>query len=188
MPNPPASVSRQPNIPLLLKLLLLLLGVLAIAKYLENTYARIILSNDGSVTPLFFYGSIAVYIAVIAPRLHRRFLKNVDNKDPALVVNALIVMVLMLLTLMPSYLVDKLPYDRDRSQSVDVTVKESRRIQSGGSAPTFHLETTSWRGLASERFRSNFNLFSRYQGGDRLTIKLGRDLFKRIRVVSIEKQ
>ena len=156
-------------------------------KYLEKEYSYITLQQQtGTIFNILFASALIFYITITIPYVKKRSPQLIKNGQSFFVLAATAVL-LTILNFLPLLLIENFPYDRNKAETVEVLVKDKREIRSGGGAPYFILETTSWRGSPSEKFQSSYSRFSEYAKGDILTVTLGRDFFGRIRVTSLKK-
>jgi len=118
---------------------------------------------------------------VIYPFILRPYLKA---KDATTIIISFLVAIL---TFTPAMLLNSLPFNKEKFQSHTIVVKHQYSGRSGASAAKYYLKTTSWRAKSTERFQSDFNIFSHYQKGDRVTIKIGKDTLGHSRVITISK-
>lgn len=154
--------------------------------YLEKEYSSIILQTKNDIPVVFFVVAIIIYLTLTWPKIKKLFADDKNNQT-GFIITALISLLLTLLNFIPLLLINHFPFNKSHFESHEVLLKNKRRIQEGGAAPYSALFTTSWRNLPAETFRSNDYHFKGFNKGDVLTIKLSRDLFKRIRIVAIEK-
>ncbi len=130
--------------------------------------------------------NLSPYIKKLLPGCLDKNSKLIKNKANFIMI-ASISILLAILNFLPLLIVNNFPYNKNDSKTINVSVQKQMKIRSGGSSPYFALFTSSWRNLPTEKFKSKFNCFKKYNRGDSLNVKISRDLFNRVRVNSIEK-
>lgn len=121
-----------------------------------------------------------VLYLVLYPFIAHRYIKEEGGR------RVFIHVLSMVLSFTPAMLLYSFPFDKNSFTRYSVVVKESYQRQSGGSAPRYYLLTSSWRAQKEERFSSDSNLFKNFKPNQRVEVKIGQDIFGRLRTISIE--
>lgn len=169
---------------------MLTVALFALESFWRRSYSLITLytQNENPLAQSSFIFCILFFILVIYPFMKRTYPKALlDKKSKEVVRVGAIGLLLTLLTFLPALMVQSLPFDKKEYKVVRVLVEGNYVGQSGGSAPIYALQTTSWRGFKHEEFRSEFINFKNYKKGDTLDVALAKDIFRRARVVWVDR-
>jgi hypothetical protein len=159
-----------------------LLFLLGLEFQWHKSYQLIRIQHDNP-HPLTHYAYptlLGLYLLYIYPFVLKRFIPLQG------VASVVIYGSLTLITFTPAMLLSSFPYDKTRYECYEVRVQERYKSKSGGSAPIYHLYTSSWRG-EQERFHSTFHHFKGLKKGDFVEVKIAKDLLDQLRVISLKK-